>query len=312
MEEAATLYDEFLERLQREHADVAVWIERAAPFGAQPDAPLTRLDQLKSWLDEFRPLPREVVEELRHFYSVQLTFHSNALEGNTLSQSETELVLSHGITLGGHSLVEHLEVIGHRDAMAYLELLSRDQTPISAREIKDLHALIVRPTESATGQNEAGRFRSLDVRAAGTNHLYPPHYRVPELMDEFVLWLQSDDAKQLHPVVLAGEAHFRFVSIHPFRDGNGRMARLLMNLVLLRAGFPIAVISNSRRADYLAGLVRGQNAGDGALPLIELVAGACHESLVETLRLLSTANSSRGQNAGFYRALMNEAPPLPN
>ncbi len=163
-EEAAALYDKFLERLQRERTDVAAWIERAVPFGLELGEQLARLDELKAWLDAFRPLPREVVEELRHFYAVRLTFHSNALQGNTLSQRETELVLSHGITIGGHSLVEHLEVIGHRDAMVYLEKLARDQTPIGAREVKDLHALIVRPSESATGQNEAGRFRSLDVR----------------------------------------------------------------------------------------------------------------------------------------------------
>lgn len=300
-EDAAALYDEFLACLQQPNADVAAWIEAAAP----PDLRETQLDTLKVWLDNFRPLPREVVEELRHFYTVQLTFHSNALEGNTLSQSETELVLSHGVTVGGHSLVEHLEVIGHRDAMGFMEELSRDGTPITAREIKDLHALILRPTEGASGQNEAGRFRFLDVRAAGTDHLYPPHYRVQELMDEFVAWLRSDEAKRLHPVVLASEAHFRFVSIHPFRDGNGRTARLLMNLLLLRAGFPVAVISSARRAQYIEALVRGQQHGDDAAPLTELVAEACGASLVETLRLLSTSPTSRGQNGDFYRALLN-------
>ena len=294
-------FDKFLAFVQRENCDVAACIERAAK---RKDV-LAEVDTLKSWLDGFRPLPLDVVEELRHFYTVQLTFHSNALEGNTLSQSETELVLSHGITVGGHSLVEHLEVIGHRDAMSYMEDLAREETPIGAREIKDLHALIVRSVEGATGQNEAGRFRSLDVRAAGTNYLYPPHYRVQELMDDFVAWLQSDRTKQLHPVALASEAHFRFVSIHPFRDGNGRCARLLMNLLLLRAGFPVAVISSARRTQYIAALVRGQQNGDDVAPLGELVLSACRESLVETLRLLSTAPSSRGQNEGFYRALLN-------
>lgn len=306
-EDAAALFDEFMARL-REQGDVTARIKAASPLASE----LNGLDELKFWLDEFRPLPREVIEELRHFYTVQLTFHSNALEGNTLSQSETELVLSHGITVGGHSLTEHLEVIGHRDAMAYMDELARDETPIGEREIKDLHALIVRPIQSATRGIEAGRFRSLDVRAAGTNHLYPPHYRVQELMDEFVAWLRSDESKGLHPVVLAAQAHFRFVSIHPFRDGNGRTARLLMNLLLLRAGFPIAVISNARRSDHIAALVQGQQAGDGAGPLSALVAGACRESLVETLRLLATAPSSRGLNAPFYRALLAVALQLPN
>lgn len=297
----AALYDEFLARLQCEDADVSAWIERAAKVGDG----FARLDELQAWLDGFRPLPADAIEELRHFYTVALTFHSNALEGNTLSASETELVLSHGVTLGGHSLQEHLEVIGHRDAMRYMEELSRDETPIGRREIRDLHALILRPVEGATHQNEAGRYRSLDVRAAGTGFLYPPHYRVPEQMEEFVVWLQSEEARALHPVVFASEAHFRFVGIHPFRDGNGRTARLLMNLLLLRSGFPIAVISNQRRAAYLDALVSGQQRGEGAAPLTELVASACLESLLETLRLFCTAPSSRGRNAAFYNALLN-------
>jgi len=300
-DDAPALYDEFLARLQWENADVAAWIERAASSRDE----FARLDEWKSWLDGFRPLPHDAIEELRHFYTVALTFHSNALEGNTLSQSETELVLSHGVTIGGHSLSEHLEVIGHRDAMAYMEELAVSATVIGERALRDLHALILRPVENVSGQNEAGAYRSLDVRAAGTNHLYPPHFLVRERMEEFVIWLQSDETRKLHPVILASEAHFRFVSIHPFRDGNGRTARLLMNLLLLRGGFPLAVIPNQQRAGYLDALVRGQQRGEGAAPLTGLVASACRESLLETLRLLSTSASSRGKNAPFYRALLN-------
>jgi len=300
-DDAATLYDEFLARLHHENADVSVLIQRAAKAGDD----LARLDELKAWLDGFRPLPSDAVEELRHFYTVALTFHSNALEGNTLSASETELVLSHGVTVGGHSLQEHLEVIGHRDAMRYMEELAREQTSIGGREIRDLHALILRPVEGASHQNEAGRYRSLDVRAAGTGFLYPPHYRVPEQMGEFALWLQSDEALSLHPIIFASEAHFRFVSIHPFRDGNGRAARLLMNLLLLRSGFPIAVLPRERRTSYIDALVRGQQGGEGAAPLTSEVALAVIGSLLETLRLLCTAPSSRGRNAPFYRALLN-------
>ena len=122
------------------------------------------------------------------------------------------------------------------------------------------------------------------MRAAGTNYVYPPHYRVRELMDEFGAWLRSDAATSLHPVAMASEAHFRFVSIHPFRDGNGRAARLLMNLCLLRAGYPITVIFNARRADYIESLVYGQSHNGNSAQLTALVAQACRESLVETLR----------------------------
>ena len=305
-EQSATLalYDEFQERVQSQRADVGSWIAAVAPGGETLAEQLASLDILKSWLDAFRPLPRAVVEELGKFYTVSLTYHSNAIEGNTLTQSETEMVLSQGVTVGGKTLVEHLEVIGHRDAMEYMEALSKLSTPIGEREIKDLHSLILRPVDQATGHNEAGAYRTLDVRAAGTGHTYPPHYQVRELMEGFAAWLQSDQAKSLHPVEYASEAHFRFVSIHPFRDGNGRSARLLMNLCLLRSGYPITVIDNAQRANYIEALVYGQGQEGDASRLTGIVAQACRASFIEYLRLLSTAGESRGSGGAFYRALL--------
>jgi Fic family protein len=161
----------------------------------------------------------------------------------------------------------------------------------------------VRGVDQVTGAHEAGRYRSLDVRAAGTEHVYPPHYQLPQLMAEFAAWLHSDEALALHPIVYAGLAHYRLVSIHPFRDGNGRTGRLLMNLCLLRAGLPIAVIDNARRAEYIEALVYGQSHDDDSGPLTLLVCDAARASLVEYLRVLSTAGDSRGRGAEFYRAL---------
>ena len=305
---AETLYDEF-QTLVRGGGGVAALIEAALPDGD----PFAQLATLKSWLDAFRPLPPAIVEELRNFYTVSLTYHSNAIEGNTLTQNETEMVLSQGVTVGGKTLVEHLEVIGHRDAMAYMEELARLETPIGEREIKDLHSLILGPVDGTTGHSEAGRYRTLDVRAAGTGHIYPAHYRVPELMSAFATWLNAPAARALAPVEYASRAHFRFVSIHPFRDGNGRAGRLLMNLCLLRAGYPITVITNAQRADYINALIAGQSqprqegadaAGSEASGLTEIIAGACRASFEEYLRLLATAGDSRGRGSAFYRAVL--------
>lgn len=301
---AAELYDAFQARARAPRFEVASFIENALPWRESLPEQLEALGIFKMWLDGFRPLSSAITEELRQFYTVSLTYHSNAIEGNTLSQSETEMVLSQGITVGGKTLVEHLEVIGHRDAMNYMEELAALQTPLGEREIKDLHALILQPVDQATRRSEAGLYRTLDVRAAGTGYVYPPHYQVRELMEEFGAWLGCGEAASLHPVEMASEAHFRFVSIHPFRDGNGRTARLLMNLCLLRAGYPITVITNARRADYIESLVHGQSHDGDATQLTALVALACRESLVETLRLLATAGESRGCGEAFYRAMM--------
>jgi hypothetical protein len=135
--EAKALYDAFQSRMREQHVDVAALIEGAAASGETVAAQLAGIDILHSWLNAFRPLPSPLVEELQKFYTVSLTYHSNAIEGNTLSQSETEMVLAHGITIGGKSLVEHLEVTGHRDAMAYMEELAAQATPLGERIVKD-------------------------------------------------------------------------------------------------------------------------------------------------------------------------------
>lgn len=261
---------------------------------------LEQLDKLKGWLDSFRPFPPAVVAELKKLYDVRFTYHSNAIEGNTLTQSETEMVLEHGVTIGGKTLAEHLEVIGHKEAIDYIEELAAQNTAISEREIKDLHSLIMRGVD----RDEAGRYRTLDVRAAGTEHVYPPHYQLQDLMTGFVEWLNSVAANQLHPVEYATEAHYRFVSIHPFRDGNGRAGRLLMNLILLKHGYPIAVITNQRRKKYIDALVYAQEHHDDSSRLLELVADANRESLIEYLRILSTADESRGKGAPFYQEML--------
>jgi Fic family protein len=246
---------------------------------------LEQLDELIIRLDSFRPFPPAVVVELKKLYDVRFTYHSNAIEGNTLTQSETEMVLEHGITVGGKTLAEHLEVIGHKEAIDYVEELAGENMAIGEREIKDLHSLIIRGID----RSEAGRYRTLDVRAAGTEHVYPPHFRLQELMESFVEWLNSSDVAKLHTVERATVAHYRFVSIHPFRDGNGRVGRLLMNLTLLRGGYPIAVITNERRKEYIDALIYAQEHQDDTGRLLDLVADASRDSLIEYLRILSTA-----------------------
>jgi len=260
---------------------------------------LERIDKLKAWLDGFRPFDSTLVAELKKLYDVRFTYNSNAIEGNTLTQSETELVLTKGITVGGKTLDEHLEVIGHKEAIDYIKNLAQRKTEINEWEIKQIHNLILRKINP----DEAGCYRTLDVMAAGTNYRYPPHYLLSQLMGDFAIWLNSESALRLHPVEYATIAHYRFVSIHPFRDGNGRSARLLMNLLLIRAGYPIAVINNQIRNDYINALAYGQQNQDDLSQLFALIFDATISSLVEVLRLLVTASSSRGKGQAFYQEI---------
>ena len=182
---AHPVYDDFMAMLVRLYPQrLGEIIDRHLAFSSAMNlsGKLQLVDRLKSWLDSFRPLSPTVVAELKKLYDVRFTYHSNAIEGNTLTQRETELVLETGITIGGKTLREHLEAIGHRDAINYIETVMQSGTLIGEWEIKQIHTLILR----AIAPEEAGRDRQLDVKAAGTEYLYPPHYLLNDLMPEFI------------------------------------------------------------------------------------------------------------------------------
>lgn len=295
-------YDDFIQELIRLHPQGVVQIihQVLKPSSTmQISEKLQQVDKLKGWLESFRPLPLTVVAELKKLYDVKFIYNSNAIEGNTLTQSETALVLETGITIGGKTLREHLEVIGHKDAIDYIETLTQLEE-IGEWEIKQIHNLILR----AIAPQEAGCYRQLDVKAAGTEYVYPPHYLLKDLMGEFILWLNSAEAKALHPLEYAAQAHLRFVSIHPFRDGNGRTGRLLMNLLLLGAGYPIVVISNQVRKAYIDALADAQQQDSDISQLLNLILDSAQSSLIDTLQILATASDSRGRGAPFYEEML--------
>ena len=236
----------------------------------------TDIDVLKARLDKLRPLPPDLVDNLREVYNIRLTYHSNAIEGNTLTQSETQIVVEKGITIGGKPLKDHLEAINHVEAIDFIRHLAVENRAMSEWDIRQIHGLVCK------GDRGAGAYRSVNVMAAGSNYRYPDAIKIPELMQEFGEWLQSSPA--FHPVELAAEIHYRLVTIHPFQDGNGRTARLLMNLILLRSGYPIAVVKTEDRSSYIDGIISWQSGGDDA-KLKEMISKCVESSLVEILSL---------------------------
>jgi Fic family protein len=223
---------------------------------------LRQLDEKRQELDRRRPLSSAEVARLRLYLDVEWTYNSNAIEGSTLTRQETLVVLKHGLTVGGRSLVEHLEAINHQHAIDYVETLASRSTPITEDEVKAIHRLVLRTIDD----DHAGVYRQHQVFIAGSAYTPPSPQAVPGRMMELSTWLaRNDDATSiripntLHPVERAAHAHFWLVDIHPFVDGNGRVARLLMNLLLLRSGFPIAVIRNEDRAAYYDALEEGHD-----------------------------------------------------
>jgi Fic family protein len=207
---------------------------------------LERITAKKAELDRLRPLPPAVAAKLKEYFDVEWTYHSNAIEGSSVTLAETKVILADGLTVGGKPLREHLEVINHKHAIDLVEALAAGHEPLTEHSIRQIHALILR----TINDGEAGRYHRVSVRVTGSNYVPPDPSAVPPLMHDFGLWLNSQEAQALHPVELAALAHSRLVDIHPFVDGNGRTARLLMNLILLSNGYPLAIIRNEDRSRY--------------------------------------------------------------
>src|SRR3989338_2527119 len=217
---------------------------------------LKKLIEKKVKLDAFRPLPPELVKNLEEWFRVELTYTSNAIEGNTLSRQETALVVDKGITVDGKSIAEHLEATNHAEALDYVKKLAEaKRQDVKESDILSLHQTILKKIDDAN----AGKYRNVAVRIAGSEVILPNALKVPELMANFIAWLKSADG---HPVDVASKAHFDLVSIHPFVDGNGRTARLLMNLLLLQEGYPPALIRKEDRRIYINAVEKGQLTGN--------------------------------------------------
>ena len=221
------------------------------------DEKLLQLEAKKKRLDNYKPLQNELVRNLEEWFRIELTYTSNAIEGNTLTRAETAMVVEEGLTVSGKSLIEHQEAINHAEAFDYIQtLVTKKRQELTAKDILDIHSIIL----SKIDDTNKGRYRNLAVRLRGSETILPNPLKVPELMEEFVKWLQSDNPD--HPVKIAIDTHYKLVSIHPFVDGNGRTARLLLNLLLMQAGFPPAIIRKEDRTVYIDSLEKGQTKND--------------------------------------------------
>ncbi|WP_252179902.1 Fic family protein [Endozoicomonas sp. 4G] len=203
------------------------------------------IDVLKAQLDALRPLPTNSVRSLHEATVLEWTYHSNAIEGNTLTLKETKVVLE-GITVGGKSIREHFEAINHREAIEWLESVVARHEPFNERLIKSIHQLVLKNIDDTN----AGRYRQENVITAGAEHRPPDHLHLQPLMVELVDRYQN---QKYHPVERAARLHVDFVGIHPFVDGNGRTARLLMNFDLMSSGYlPVIIKVEDRLAYYEA------------------------------------------------------------
>ena len=207
-----------------------------------------KADENNRMLLAYRPLPPETLKSLREYYRVGLTYTSNALEGNSLTESETKVVIEDGLTIEGKPLRDHYEAVGHAKAYDYVYQIT-EKEGLTEEDIQNLHRLFYQQIDA----EKAGHYRNVKVYISGSSYAVAAVSKIPGEMQKLVKWY-NDNEKKLHPIELAATLHQRFVFIHPFVDGNGRVARLLMNLALLRNGFTIAIIPAILRHEYIYSL----------------------------------------------------------
>lgn len=210
----------------------------------QPDI-FKEIDALQKEIHSYRPLSPEFLKQVKEYYKIGLTFSSNALEGNALTESETKIVLENGIAIGGKPLRDHFEAIGHAEAYDFLYTLINNKT-VQEKDIQQFHQLFYFRID----EKNAGKYRSSKAIITGSKYPLPKPGDLPLLMKELIPRIEQF-RKENHPVKAAALAHKEFVFIHPFTDGNGRTARLLMNLILLQEKYPISIIPPITRSEYI-------------------------------------------------------------
>ena len=240
---------------------------------------LNNLSRLKSELDHFRPMDNAKIQEA---LDIEYTYESNRIEGNTLTLQETQMVIEKGLTISGKSLNEHLEAINHKEAIDFIKDIVKNESELTELTLKQIHSIVLKSIDKAN----AGVYRIVPVMISGTTFLPPQPYLLNKLMEDYFHFYQENKT-ELHPVVLAAEMHERLVTIHPFIDGNGRTSRLIMNLILLQNGYPIANIQGDyeSRMKYYAALEKAQVNEDKS-EFINLIAAVVKASLERYLSIL--------------------------
>lgn len=236
------------------------------------------LDNLKDKLNHLR---KNQSEKVAKAFDIEYTYESNKIEGNTLTLQETALVIEKGLTIGGKSLNEHLEAVNHSHAIDFIKEIANDSEPITEHNLLQIHSLILQGIDNAN----AGKYRNVQVLISGAKHVPPQPYLVAKQMEDLFFWY-NENKNVLHPVELSAEMHERLVTIHPFIDGNGRTSRLLMNLILLQNGFPIAILKGDaeNRLKYYSALESAQTENDKK-PFLNLITENVRETMERIIKV---------------------------
>jgi Fic family protein len=273
-------------------------LEKLYPETDDINVLLEQLTDLKKCLDSFRPLSTEQIAHLNEIFDTEYTYESNKIEGNTLTLIETDLIINKGLTVSGKKMQEHLEAVNHKNAIEYIRDIVNNNQDLTEDTLRKIHSIIL----GGIDFKNAGFWRTDRVRILGSRHICPNPIKIPALMSDFFEYYEANKDK-LHPVILSANMHEKLVTIHPFIDGNGRTARLIMNLILLKHGYPITIISaeNKQRGDYYRTLEMAQISTDrDNSEFIKLVAQCVKKWLFVYLDILPWSIGEDSKDKGYY------------
>jgi len=237
---------------------------------------LLKIQQLKKEIDTKHPLSQSELRELRKWYDVSFTYNSNAIEGNTLTLAETKVIIEDGLTIGGKQIKEILEAKNHKTSLDLLFQFTQKKTDLSENIICKLHQNLLFDID----KEDAGHYRHVQVFISGSNEKLPNANEVAKLMKDFLKWYQTSKST-MNPVLLSIETHYRFVKIHPFIDGNGRIARLILNLILLQNNYTPIIIPVIQRLEYIQSIQQSLQA------FTDFMLNTIYQNMKDYLRMIT-------------------------
>jgi Fic family protein len=247
-------------------------------------ADFDRIEELLRELNSYKPLTEGELLRSREEFLINFTYNSNAIEGNTLTLQETALIIKEGITIDKKPLKDHLEAVGHKEAWLYVEELIKQKVQLSEKVIKEIHSLVMMDR-----REDRGVYRRVPVTIMGAVHTPPQPYLVPSQMEQLITRYQQK-MSSLHVVERVSLFHLEFEAIHPFIDGNGRTGRLLLNLELMKEGYPPINIKFGDRRRYYDCFTSYHSYGKDPSEMISLVKQYLEEELTRYVEIVRTAN----------------------
>ena len=253
--------------------------------------PLEAITRLKEQLDALRPLSPDVLGQVGQKLRLEANYNSNAIEGNTLTYGETRSLILHGLTAHGKPMRDHLDIEGHDEAVKAIEHAISDDHELNEVFIRNLHRILLKEPYEKNAVTPDGNVvrRTISIgdykttpnnvtTSTGETYYFTPPDQVKSAMGDLIDWYRAKEREGEHPIIIAATFHYRFVRIHPFDDGNGRMARLLMNMILIKHGYTVSLIRQDDRDEYLNQLEQADKTED-LTEFISYIASSCEYAM---------------------------------